>query len=74
MLELQRDIDTYATDVVEGRIPAGKYHRLSCARHLHDRARENTPEFPYRFDPKASWRFFWFASKLKHYKGRQFAG
>ena len=74
LVELAREIDTYATDVVEGRIPAGKYHRLSCARHLRDRARENTPEFPYRFEPKHAGRFFRFAAKLKHYKGRQFAG
>lgn len=67
-------IDQYAEDVVAGRVPAGKYHRLSCARHLRDRARENTPGFPFRFDYLAADRFFRFAEKLKHYKGRKFAG
>lgn len=68
------EIDGYALAVVSGSIPAGKYHRLACQRHLHDRAREDTPGFPYRFDPKKAARFFKFASRLKHYKGRQFAG
>lgn len=62
-------VDTYARDVVDGRVPAGKYHRLSCARHLRDRAHEGTADFPYRFDSAKADRFFRFAGKLKHYKG-----
>lgn len=67
-------VDTYALDVVAGRIPAGKYHRLSCVRHLADRQRENTPGFPYVFVWKKAEAFMAFSRKLKHYKGRQFAG
>ena len=66
-------IDTYARDVVDGRIPAGKYHRLACARHIADRQREATPAFPYRFDYDKAERFFKFSRNLKHYKG-EFAG
>lgn len=62
-------IDAYAHDVVEGTIPAGKYHRLACARHQRDRAREATPAFPYRFDQARADRFFRFAQTLRHYKG-----
>ena len=62
-------IDAYAQSVVNGAVPAGKYHRLSCARHLRDRAREGTPGFPYRFDLAKAERFFRFAAQLKHYKG-----
>jgi phage terminase large subunit-like protein len=62
-------VDAYAGAVVSGAVPAGKYHRLSCARHLNDRRREDTPGFPYRFDLPRAERFFRFASKLKHYKG-----
>lgn len=62
-------IDQYAHDVVDGRIPAGKYHRLSCARHLKDRAREGSTGFPYRFDLGKAERFFRFAEQLRHYKG-----
>jgi phage terminase large subunit-like protein len=62
-------VDAYASDVVEGRVPAGTYHRKACERHLRDRAREGTKSFPYRFDIEKAERYFRFASKLKHYKG-----
>lgn len=62
-------VDQYADDVVAGRVPAGKYHRLACERHLRDRAREGTAAFPYRFDLAKAERFFRFAGALKHYKG-----
>jgi len=62
-------IDSYAKRVVDGAVPAGKYHRLSCARHLRDRAREASADFPYRFDLGQAQRFFRFAGLLRHYKG-----
>lgn len=62
-------VDAYAESVVRGEVPAGKYHRLACARHLQDRAREGTAGFPYRFDLARAERFFRFAQQLKHYKG-----
>lgn len=67
-------VDAYAQAVVDGVIPGGKYHRLSCSRHLADRDREGTPEFPYVFRWESALRFLNFARKMKHYKGRQFAG
>lgn len=62
-------VDVYARRVVSGELPAGKYHRLSCARHLADRKRQGTSEFPYLFDEDRADRFFRFTEKLKHYKG-----
>lgn len=62
-------VDLYADQVVAGAISAGKYHRLSCVRHITDRKREGTPEFPYRFELPYAEKFFRFAEKLKHYKG-----
>jgi phage terminase large subunit-like protein len=62
-------VDAYATQVVAGTVPAGKYHRLSCARHLRDRTREASVSFPYRFDWARAERFLRFAGQLKHYKG-----
>jgi phage terminase large subunit-like protein len=62
-------LDAYARAIVAGDIPAGKYHKLACARHLSDRQREGTPGFPYRFDLARAERFFRFAAMLKHYKG-----
>jgi phage terminase large subunit-like protein len=62
-------VDAYARAVIAGRAPAGKYHRLACARHLRDRRREGTRAFPYRFEPTLADRFYRFAERLKHYKG-----
>jgi phage terminase large subunit-like protein len=78
-------VDQYARQVVAGEIPAGKYHRLACARHLADRSREGTPGFPYRFvwdarrhdgglKRQCAQHFLEFARRMNHYKGRQFAG
>jgi phage terminase large subunit-like protein len=62
-------VDDYARAVVAGSVPAGKYHRLACARHLRDRAREGSPTFPYVFDLARAERFWRFSEKLRHYKG-----
>ena len=67
-------VDAYAREVVDGRLPAGKYHRLACARHLNDRVRERTAGFPYVFHMEQADRVLRFARQMKHYKGRQFAG
>jgi phage terminase large subunit-like protein len=63
------EIDRYASDIVRGRLPAGRYHRLACERHMRDRDRENTRGFPYVFRPELAERFFRFAQALRHYKG-----
>ena len=65
---MSNPVDAYARAVVSGDLPAGKYHRLSCARHLKDREREGTPEFPYRFDLDRAERLFRFAAQLRHYR------
>lgn len=62
-------VDAYAAAVVRGRVPAGRYHKLSCRRHLRDRAREATADFPYRFEPELADRFVRFGSRVRHYKG-----
>lgn len=64
-------VDVYARSVVDGAVPAGKYHRLACERHLRDRARERAhdPTFPFVFREDLADRFYRFAEKLKHYKG-----
>lgn len=67
-------VDAYALDVVNGVVPAGKYHRLACRRHLQDRQREGAAGFPFQFVWAQADRFLKFASLMKHYKGRQFAG
>jgi phage terminase large subunit-like protein len=67
-------LDAYAIAVARGRLPAGKYHRLACRRHVDDVARIGRRDFPYRFDIARAERFFRFAEQLKHYKGNQWAG
>lgn len=66
-------ITAYAQRVVGGVEPAGKYHRLACARHLKDLQRAGTKAFPYVFSHARAERFFRFAQRLKHYRG-QWAG
>ena len=72
MVAFEHPVDAYAVAVARRDLPAGKYHRLSCVRHLRDRVRaeRGDPSFPYRFDPAKAERFFRFASNLRHYKGR----
>jgi len=67
-------VDRYAAQIVDGRLPAGKYHRLACVRHQRDRAREGTRAFPYVVDAERADRFYRFAERLKHYKGTLWAG
>ena len=62
-------VDAYAQAVVAGQVPAGQYHVKACARHVRDRSREGTPDFPYVFDWVRAELFVRFAQKLKHYKG-----
>jgi phage terminase large subunit-like protein len=62
-------IDAYAEAVVAEKVPAGKYHKLACERHLRDRRREGRRGFPYIFVLDRAERFFRFAERLRHYKG-----
>lgn len=74
------DIATqYARDVVEGRIPSCKWHRLTCKRHLDDIVRATVGAFPYVFDPeltdakgktyRPAQRICDFAQLMPHIKG-----
>jgi phage terminase large subunit-like protein len=65
----RHEIDAYARKVLRGRVSAGKYHKLACARHEYDRSREGTRAFPYRLDLEKADRFLRFGEQLKHYKG-----
>ena len=61
-------IDTYARSVVDGEVPAGKYHQAACRRFLSDRERDD-----FAFDEVAAERAIGFFPRLRHYKG-QWAG
>ena len=62
--------EKYARDVVAGRIPASKWTRLACQRHVDDKKRAKTKAFQYRFDAEKAERFCRFAELLPHIKGR----
>lgn len=62
-------VTQYATDVVEGRIVAGKWVRLAAERHLHDLEKAGTYEFPYVFDPARAELVFAFFRFCRHVKG-----
>jgi phage terminase large subunit-like protein len=59
----------YIRDVLSGEIPACKWVRLACQRQLDDLAKENTPEFPWRFDVEKAERVCWFVELCPHIKG-----
>lgn len=74
------DIATqYARDVVEGRLPACKWHRLACERHLKDLAKADAGEWPYVWNPeltdpkgklyRPAERICRFAQLMPHIKG-----
>jgi phage terminase large subunit-like protein len=62
--------EKYCRDVVAGKLPAGKWARLACARHLDDRRRERTKAFAFKFDSTEAERVCKFVEMLPHVKGR----
>lgn len=62
-------LEAYCRQVLDEGLPAGKYHRLACARHRRDWARRGTVDFPYIVDFDNIWRFLVFARHLAHYEG-----
>lgn len=74
------DIATaYAQDVVAGKLPACKWHRLACVRHLKDLERSQTGAMPYVWNPeladlkgkqyRPAERICKFAELMPHIKG-----
>lgn len=62
--------DRYARDVLAGRVPASKWTRLACQRHVDDKRRQRHKTFGYRFDGAAAERVCKFLELLPHIKGR----
>lgn len=59
----------YAREVVSGIIPAGKFVRLACQRHLDDLVKSESADYPYRFDPERGNKVCRFIEKLPHTEG-----
>ena len=60
----------YARDVVAGTILACKWTVAACLRQLDDLARQETEEFPFRFEPARGARVCKTLELLPHIKGR----
>lgn len=60
----------YAEQVVAGEIAAGKYVRLPCRRFLDDLARQEDPDWPYRYDADTADRACRFMQLMPHTKGK----
>jgi phage terminase large subunit-like protein len=59
----------YQADVLTGTVPACKWVRLACERNRRDLDRQDTDDFPYRFEPDAARRICQMAEMLPHVKG-----
>lgn len=57
-------VTEYAERVVNGEIICGHLHYLACKRHINDLQRQNTEDFPYYWDIKASERILEYAETL----------
>jgi phage terminase large subunit-like protein len=60
----------YAQLLVSGAIPACKWVRLACQRHLDDLAHSKERTYPYKFDKKKAEKVCRFIEKLVHIKGK----
>lgn len=59
----------WARQVVSNKIPACKWIKLACQRHLNDLKSSRSREFPYKFDPKLAEKKIKFIELLPHTKG-----
>ena len=66
--------DGYVADVLAGAVPAGKWVRLACERHVRDCKSAKSKDWPYRFDPVRAERACKFIELMPHVKGRWAAG
>ncbi len=62
--------EAYARAVVAGKVPACKWIKLACKRHLDDLKASKAKDFPYAFDPAKAERVAKFLQLLPHTKGR----
>lgn len=59
----------FAKDVLAGKVPACRYVRLACQRHMDDLAASDRDDFAYYFDAKEAQRKIAFIELLPHTKG-----
>lgn len=70
MTDAARIVADYTAGVLDRSIVTGELVRLAVERHVRDLARQDTPDFPYYFDPAAAQHFHDFCGLVKHSKGK----
>ena len=60
----------YCEEILGGSLPACRWVKLACKRHLEDLERQKNGEFPYRFDPRLAGRACRFLEELPHVRGQ----
>ena len=63
-------LNAYVKGVISGDIPAGKWTRLACERHLADLKRAKDKAWPYKFDAEKASRACKFIELMPHVKGK----
>lgn len=64
-------VTEYAHRVVNGEVVSGELHILACKRHLEDLKRQNTPEFPYYYNPEKANEIINYAETLTVAEGSE---
>lgn len=64
-----REAVEFAKAIIAGKIPACRYVKLACQRHLEDLEAAKDPAYPYYFDEKEAQRRVDFIELLPHTKG-----
>lgn len=64
-------VTEYAHHVVNGEVVSGELHILACKRHLEDLKRQNTPEFPYYYNPEKANEIINYAETLTVAEGSE---
>ena len=67
-------VTAYANRIASGDLPAGKWHRLACERHLKDLQAAQDKTSPWEFKPSLAAKAFGIFKLFRHYKGREWAG
>lgn len=60
----------YVTDVISGKVPACKWVKLACRRHVRDLKRSARKSYPFIFDVKAAAKTLARMERFPHIKGR----
>ena len=67
---LVKAAEAYARQVISGKIPACKWIKLACRKHLDELKLSKSADFPYYFDPGKAERVAKFLQLLPHTKGK----